>query len=183
MDKKERLIQAATELIREQGYEKTSVSQIVKRAGVAQGTYYLYFQKKSDLVTEIAAGILHHQLTRLQEKTPEGNLTDVIWTMIEISFDTTRENRDLITFLYSGFAYDDRFEMWESIYRPYYEWLATRLPASTPYSGKEELARLIIGLIEHASESYYLSNQQQTDVATAKENVRVMITRALVDIE
>ncbi|AOM83802.1 TetR family transcriptional regulator [Salisediminibacterium beveridgei] len=183
MNKKERLIQAATALIREQGYEKTSVSQIVKRAGVAQGTYYLYFQKKSDLVTEIAAGILQHQLTRIQANTEEQNLTGVIRTIIEVSFDTTRENRDLVTFLYSGFAYDDRFEMWERIYRPYYEWLANCLPASTPYSGKEELARLIIGLIEHASESYYLSNQQQTDVETAKENVRLMIMRALPDSE
>lgn len=181
MDKKEQLLTAATELIQEQGYEKTSVSQIVKRAGVAQGTYYLYFQKKSDLVAEIASGILNNQLSRIQNETAGQKLEDVIGTMIRITFNTTRENRDLVTFLYSGFAYDDRFEMWDEIYRPYYEWLTDLLPESTPYSGKEELARLIIGMVEYASESYYLSNQKQTDVETAKENVRLMIIRALPD--
>ncbi|MCD8503010.1 MAG: TetR/AcrR family transcriptional regulator [Bacillaceae bacterium] len=36
-------------LIEQQGYEKTSVSQIVKETGIAQGTFYLYFKTKSEI--------------------------------------------------------------------------------------------------------------------------------------
>lgn len=35
------------------GYAKTSVAAIVRDAGVAQGTFYLYFQSKQDLVREL----------------------------------------------------------------------------------------------------------------------------------
>ncbi|MDA8212440.1 MAG: TetR/AcrR family transcriptional regulator [Clostridia bacterium] len=40
------ILRAAAELFAQQGYEKTTVSQIVKKVGVAQGTFYLYFDSK-----------------------------------------------------------------------------------------------------------------------------------------
>lgn len=179
MDKKQKIIEAATALIKEQGYDKTSVSQIVKRAGVAQGTYYLYFGAKSDLVTEIASSILLDQLARIQERAEGLNLSETIDVIIDVSFDVTRETSELITFLYSGFAFDDSFEKWDSIYRPYYEWLTGRIDSAGPYSGKEELARLIVGVTEHAAEAYYLSKQRQNDEETARSNVKQLLQRAI----
>jgi AcrR family transcriptional regulator len=56
-EKKDRILEASISLIRNQGYENTSVSQIVKEAGVAQGTFYLYFNSKNSLVPAIASQI------------------------------------------------------------------------------------------------------------------------------
>jgi AcrR family transcriptional regulator len=47
---RETLQDAATELFLEQGYEKTTVDDIARRAGVARGTFFNYFPAKGDLL-------------------------------------------------------------------------------------------------------------------------------------
>lgn len=43
------IVNAALELFLEHGYEKTSVSMIVERVGVAQGLFYYYFKSKEEV--------------------------------------------------------------------------------------------------------------------------------------
>lgn len=47
--KKEALLNTAFELFTSKGIQKTSISDIVERAGVAKGTFYLYFSDKYDI--------------------------------------------------------------------------------------------------------------------------------------
>jgi TetR/AcrR family fatty acid metabolism transcriptional regulator len=49
-EKYQRILDAAVEVIAERGYFKSPVSEIAKRAGVADGTVYLYFKSKDDLL-------------------------------------------------------------------------------------------------------------------------------------
>jgi len=48
------LLGAAAALFSEKGYAATSVSDIVGRAGLAQGTFYLYFKSKAEIVTALS---------------------------------------------------------------------------------------------------------------------------------
>lgn len=48
---KRRIIDASLELFSRYGFENTSVSQVASRAEVADGTIYLYFRNKDDLMT------------------------------------------------------------------------------------------------------------------------------------
>ncbi len=50
MDKKEKLLKAALELIVDQGFHGTPTSQIAKRAGIASGTLFYFFPTKDALV-------------------------------------------------------------------------------------------------------------------------------------
>jgi len=50
---KEQLIAAAVEIFDERGFHKTRVSDIVAKAGVAQGTFYIYFKSKEDIFLTI----------------------------------------------------------------------------------------------------------------------------------
>jgi len=52
--RRQELMEAALELFLEQGTERTAVSHIVKRVGVAQGTFYYHFDSKDDLVDAVA---------------------------------------------------------------------------------------------------------------------------------
>ena len=54
MLKKEALFEAAYELFTQQGVAETSISDITSRAGIAKGTFYLYFQNKDDLRDQLA---------------------------------------------------------------------------------------------------------------------------------
>ncbi len=47
------LINAAEELFIKDGYEPTAISDIVKKVGVAQGTFYYYFKSKEDILNTI----------------------------------------------------------------------------------------------------------------------------------
>ena len=54
-ERKKELIDIAEQLFIKKGYEQTAVSDIVKKAKVAQGTFYYYFKTKEeilDLITE-----------------------------------------------------------------------------------------------------------------------------------
>ncbi|MBO8185572.1 TetR/AcrR family transcriptional regulator [Streptomyces spirodelae] len=56
---------AATRLFAEQGYDRTSVQEIVEAAGVTKGALYHYFGSKDDLLHEIYGRLLRLQQERL----------------------------------------------------------------------------------------------------------------------
>lgn len=62
-DRREEILAAARRLFVERGYAQTSVSDIVRAVGVAQGTFYLYFTSKRDLVLALVQA-LHNHLAR-----------------------------------------------------------------------------------------------------------------------
>ena len=59
--KKESLLNTAFSLFTSKGFQNTSISDIVKEAGVAKGTFYLYFTDKYDIRNKLIA----HQATIL----------------------------------------------------------------------------------------------------------------------
>lgn len=53
--RKEELIDSAERLFCELGFEQTTVSEIVKKTGVAQGTFYYYFKAKEDILDAVVS--------------------------------------------------------------------------------------------------------------------------------
>lgn len=49
---KEKLIQAALKLLKKNGLQSINVEEITKEAGVAKGTFYVYFKRKEDIISE-----------------------------------------------------------------------------------------------------------------------------------
>jgi TetR/AcrR family transcriptional regulator, repressor of fatR-cypB operon len=52
-DKREEIMQAALELIAEQGFHGAPMAMVAERAGVGAGTIYRYFESKDKMITEI----------------------------------------------------------------------------------------------------------------------------------
>lgn len=65
--KKEALLENALELFLSKGLQDTSIADIAKKAGVAKGTFYLYFKDKIDLRNILIA----HEASKLFEKATE----------------------------------------------------------------------------------------------------------------
>ncbi len=53
--KKDALFRTAFELFTTKGTAKTTISDIVEKAGVAKGTFYLYFKDKYDIRNKLVA--------------------------------------------------------------------------------------------------------------------------------
>ena len=69
-----RLLQATTEAVAEQGYVKTTVADILARAGVSRATFYQLFRDKEDCFlaayqanAELVTGAMTAELTRVRE--------------------------------------------------------------------------------------------------------------------
>ncbi|MCR3753677.1 TetR/AcrR family transcriptional regulator [Lentzea californiensis] len=63
----ERLIDAATRLFADKGYERVAVQEIVEHAGVTKGAMYHYFGSKDDLLHEIYGRLLRLQTEHLEK--------------------------------------------------------------------------------------------------------------------
>jgi AcrR family transcriptional regulator len=65
-----RLLEAAERVFAELGYNDASIVKITEAAGVGQGTFYLYFQGKSELFDELV-GDLNHRVRRAMTEAAE----------------------------------------------------------------------------------------------------------------
>ncbi|MFI9025042.1 TetR/AcrR family transcriptional regulator [Streptomyces sp. NPDC053560] len=93
----QRLLATATRLFAEQGYDRTSVQEIVEAAGVTKGALYHYFGSKDDLLHEVYGRVLRLQQERLDhfanadapvEQRLREAAADVVVTTIENLDDT-----------------------------------------------------------------------------------------------
>lgn len=78
LEKKMKIIDTAFSLFRQYSVNETAIDDIVKAAGIARGTFYLYFKDKSDLLEQI---ILYkstdYMKTVLQNAFSESEMTDM----------------------------------------------------------------------------------------------------------
>ena len=180
-----KILQAAIEVISEKGLDQTSITDIVKRAGVAQGTFYLYFPSKKDLIPAIAEDLLSLTLEKIKGETKQINgFWEIIETLIDETFELTESYKEVIILCYSGLAIVHSMEKWETIYNPYYDWLEDVLRSAV---SKEEIiadidinwtARLIINLIENAAERFYIAEEER-NLAACKEATFSFLQRSL----
>lgn len=66
------LVDAAAQLLAEQGYAGCSVSAVAARAGVAAGTVYKHFTGKGDLIAEVFRSIVTHEVEVVREAAASG---------------------------------------------------------------------------------------------------------------
>jgi len=95
-DKRDRILAAAIEVFAKNGFYATRVSEIAKAAGVADGTIYLYFKNKDDvLITIFEEGI--ERLLDILSEVAESNASfeDRISQIIELQLGLLEEQRDL----------------------------------------------------------------------------------------
>ena len=65
-DKRGRIIDAAVAVFAEKGFHAARVSDVAKRAGVADGTIYLYFKNKEDLLLSLFEEKMGRQIDSLE---------------------------------------------------------------------------------------------------------------------
>ena len=100
---KGKIITAAWDLFYEQGYEDTTVEEIIDQSGTSKGSFYHYFEGKDALLGSLSY-IFDEEYAQLREKMPEDMsgfdkllyLNSELFSMIEDRIDI-----DLLTRLYS----------------------------------------------------------------------------------
>jgi len=87
---------AARKALAEKGYENVKISDIAAEAGIAQGTFYLYFPTKKSVVMALGRRVMELMAPRLA-RTYDPSLTfqESLLRFIEVMFRTGSENADL----------------------------------------------------------------------------------------
>ncbi|MGV9408590.1 TetR/AcrR family transcriptional regulator [Nocardia sp. NPDC003693] len=69
------ILDAAFECFAERGYHATSISHIVKKVGVAQGTFYQYFESKRDIIDQVIDEMMGRLAAALAAVPPDASTT------------------------------------------------------------------------------------------------------------
>jgi len=98
------LIETALELFRENGCEQTSVSDIVKKVGVAQGTFYYYFKSKDEVLNAVIDRYLREHLEKMVRqliKDDTISATQKLQMVIDASLSLKNGERNFVEFLHT----------------------------------------------------------------------------------
>jgi len=170
MSKEEKIIQAAIEVFREKGIEKTKVSDIVKAAGIAQGTFYLYFPSRLSVMPAIAKVMVEKIIAAIKEGISiQEPFAKQLEKVVDIVFSLTEDYRDVFALIYAGITQTEHMKEWENIYAPYYEWMndflykAQQQGIIRPSLNTTRSSKLIIGLVESAAEQIYLYDDSEEE--------------------
>lgn len=187
MSKKEAIVEAAIQVFREKGIEKTTVSHIVKAAGIAQGTFYLYFPSKLALMPVIAEEMVEKTMEIVQENVEEeASIQTKLTQLVDAIFLVAKDYNEIQALIYAGLASTEHLKEWETVYAPFYEWLSALLKEAVETDvvrqtmNIERTAKLVIGLVESAAEQVYLyDNTDEIEVKRQKDEVLSFVFHAL----
>ncbi len=97
--KNDQIIEAAYELFLEQGFDSVSIQEIAERAGVAKGTFYLYFHDKDELkeavITQKSNELFRRALAALHQTSITDFESQIIF-VIDYVIDVLEHNQDAL---------------------------------------------------------------------------------------
>ena len=170
--KKDALLNAAFEIFTNIGINKTSISDIVEKAGVAKGTFYLYFSDKYDIRNKLIA----HKANKIFEKAEAAlkkakvdNFEDRIIFFIDNILDQLNENKSLLNFISKNLSWgifknaisargeyaDDEVETYDMLGR-------LGVDERQKFKNEEVLVYMIVELVSSTCYSAILYNEPVT---------------------
>jgi TetR/AcrR family transcriptional regulator, fatty acid metabolism regulator protein len=100
MAKKEMIVEVAMSIFLKRGFTNTKISDIAKKAGIATGSVYLYFDNKNSILEEIYINFwetLTNMLIEIQKK--EIPIPEIFEIYFQYLLDMVYSNKDLIRML------------------------------------------------------------------------------------
>lgn len=98
-EKYQAILDAATEAFAEYGFFNSQISKIAKLAGVADGTIYLYFKNKEDILISLFKERMGQFITEIRQETSQCQTTqERLLRIIQTHLRYMQENRSLAMF-------------------------------------------------------------------------------------
>lgn len=191
--RKKSILRAAAEIFAERGYRLSSVSDIVHRAGVARGTFYLYFESKRDAFLQLIqyyfediAAILWDNHAHLEKALREGGDFLGAWRRnISSLLDYHRRNPHLASIVYrEALGRDEDFSqkveelsrLARRIYKEEFTMMESRgliRPCPLELVTSMAVGSVVYVILEHLVQS------KKADVETMAKEILVYHARAL----
>ncbi|MCY8979714.1 TetR/AcrR family transcriptional regulator [Bacillus halotolerans] len=173
-ESRKRLLKAAAHEFSIRGFHETKVSAIVKRAGLTQPSFYLYFQSKEAIFEELINDF-HSRLRKLTESLlletglHANDVTNKVLSAVEAVFQFLAEDKDLTRIGF--FLNPEAKQLKQDVAMVLKDNLEAeqRLGYFRSELEMETVAECLIGMIEHLTDSYLLTGIK--DPASLAEQV------------
>ncbi len=172
-------MQAAREVLAEKGLDAARVSEIVARAGVAQGTFYLYFPSKPALVMALGEEMNTEMLAAVQQAVSQADsFTGAINEGVAATFEVMGRYRDVLNVIHSRLNLAEMRALCEEMYQPFYGFIsglirqAQSAGMASADVNPELSARLIVGLCQYAGDECFVTHAQTPSEAYIAEVAR-----------
>ncbi|PJF45181.1 MAG: TetR/AcrR family transcriptional regulator [Phototrophicales bacterium] len=152
-DKRQTILEAASQLMIAQGIENTSLADIARAANMSKGTLYYYYNSKSDLIFDIAEQHIN-QITQdllmwLAQRPPEMSLADMLQFVLETML--SAEVRGKMHFYLIQDAMMNNADIRQRFTEKYHEWkqiIEGELQKIIPQEDHQAAAHLLIAAID-----------------------------------
>src|SRR5262245_29364814 len=175
---REQFMTAAAQLIHDEGFQGLTVEEIVERAGLSIGTFYLYFESKDDLFVNLVIEYTNRLTARLETAANSGEgVLESLGRALDAYLDFVKETE-------RGFLYYRDMGNVETTVGPLSAWAFSHTAAALRpllergitqgeirRTDPELLGQALVGLTQHVA-GYWLQHQ---DVFT-REQVKDLLT-------
>jgi TetR/AcrR family transcriptional regulator, fatty acid metabolism regulator protein len=187
-DKRERILDAAERVFAQHGFFAARVSEIAKEAGVADGTIYLYFKSKDELLISLFESRMDRFNATLAAAIPkDGRPTEKLLAAIRTYFRLVRDERLVAEVLTIELRQSAKF-MKEASNPKFGDLL--RMLAGFVAEGQQAgeltadvpapiVARMIFGILDELALAWLLQRGEKFDIVRAADWVGALVTRGL----
>jgi len=184
-DRRADILTATRKILAEKGLESTTISEIVSRAGVAHGTFYVYFASKFAAVYALAEEMLESVLVKLRDDIIKAkSFEEAVAIGVTAAFEQMGQYADVYAILNNGGGLVESPADWEQLFDPFYRLIALWIMhwqgvgQIEPTIHPEIAARLVVALVEQAVEDCYLYRPELSAESYVAETCR-FVYRAL----
>ena len=179
VDRRAALLDAARQVFAAHGVEAARVSEIVARAGVAQGTFYLYFASKSALIlalTDVVYADIRAEVARALAAAE--HVMEQVSAGVAAAFRAIERNQDIFAIVHPRAGGAEIRRESERLFAPYYDLVAGAIRAGQergeipPDLAPDLVARLVVDVIDSAAYACYVLDEKYSVEAYQAEVTR-----------
>jgi TetR/AcrR family fatty acid metabolism transcriptional regulator len=187
-DKRERILDAAVRVFARKGFHATRVSEVAKAAGVADGTIYLYFESKEQLLVSLFEHRVERLLEYLERELPAApSASQRLQRIIELQLGLLEGERDLAEVVTVAFRQSTRLmkEYGAPKFNAYLDAIA-RVIAEGQESGElrddvspQVAARAVFGALDAITMTWALGKAEHGGLLRASGQLVELLLRGL----
>ncbi len=173
------LLTAAREVFAEKGFEAATISEIVARVGVAQGTFYLYFQSKYALISALSREMSGSIIEAIREiDVKSSSVAELIDACVHVAFKLLGEYQDVLNVIIFGINMPNAETEREHFFSSYDTFISELVKRTQERGGIDPevnpviAGKLIVGLVYHAAYECYMNNSKIAPHEYAEETAR-----------
>lgn len=189
-DKHKRILQAAIKVFARNGFYNSKVSEIAKEAAVADGTIYLYFKNKDDILISLFEEEMGKAIENMKEEIDkEEDLLDKLKRFAVVQLNSKKDNPDLAAIMEVELRQSSKF-MKEYVNRKFIEYL--KIISSIIREGQKGgiikkgidptiVSRAFWGALDEVARFWVLSPKKRVSLSASAELISDIFIKGMIE--